>query len=307
MENMMMRAAYGKALLEQGRINKNIVALDADLSRATQTLLFKEEFPDRHFEMGIAEQNMMSAACGLALTGKIPFVNSFAVFLSLRAIEQFRQSICVGNLSVKVCATSAGLSDFVDGSSHQSVEDIAVVRSIPNATVLSPADAGQCYRMVGAMVEHAGPVYLRINRNEVPMVTDNDEAFEIGKIYQMRDGSDIAIFATGIMVKKALDAAETLSTAGISARVLNVPTIKPIDKEAVIAFAKGMKGVVTAEEHNVTGGHGSAVLECLCREPVPVELVGIRDCFGTCAKNYESLLEHFDLTAEAIVNAAKTF
>lgn len=304
MNTKSQRIAYGETLVELGKENENIVVLEADLGKSTMSCLFQNEFPERYFEMGIAEQNMTSTAAGLALAGKIPFVNSFAVFASGRAYDQIRQTISIAKLNVKICGSSSGLSDFGDGSTHQAVEDAAIMRAIPNMTVLIPVDAVETRKMVKAAAEYKGPVYLRINRNDLPIITDDEMQFEIGRIYKKRDGKDVAIFANGVMVSKALEAAEELQKKGISAKVVNVPTLKPLDENAIKEEVKGCRAVVTAEEHSIIGGLGSAVTEALRKETnLPIEYVGIKDSFGTSASNYDELLEYYGLTSKAIEEA----
>ena len=296
-----LRTAYGEALVALGRENKNIVVLEADLGKSTMSSLFQAAYPERYFEMSIAEANMASTAAGLALTGKIPFINSFAVFSTGRCYDQLRQTISIAGLNVKICGSSAGLSDYGDGSTHQSIEDMGMMRGIPGMTVLVPVDAVETTKMVAAMVDHPGPVYIRINRNDLPILTPADTPFEIGKLYTMKEGSDVVVFANGVMVSKALAAAEELAAEGISVKVVNVSTIKPLDRQAVIDAAKGMKAVVTAEEHSVIGGLGSAIAEALRREPhAPLDFVGVEDVFGTSAYNYDELMAHYGLTAQAV-------
>jgi transketolase len=300
------RTAYGEALVALGKRDTRIVALEADLGKSTQSVLFKAAFPDRHFEMGIAEQNMASAAAGMALAGKIPFIHSFAVFASGRVYDQLRNSICIPNLSVRICGSSSGLSDFGDGKTHQSVEDVALMRALPNMSVVCPSDSAELTAMMEELADWKGPVYIRINRNDLPCTIPLDSSYRIGKVVKIRDGTDAAIFASGSMVSKSLAAAQMLAEKGISARVLNVGTLKPLDRNAVIGFAEGVRAVVTAEEHTIIGGLGSAVLEALCGVPhAPVELIGIHDSFGCSAENYDALLEHFGLTAEAIASAVQ--
>lgn len=306
MNTKSLRTAYGEALVELGKADQRIVVLEADLGKSTMSCLFQNEFPDRYFEMGIAEQNMASTAAGLALVGKIPFINSFAVFASGRAYDQLRQTISIAKLNVKVCGSSSGLSDFGDGSTHQSIEDMAIMRAIPNMTVLVPADAVETAKMVKAMVDWPGPVYLRINRNDLPVYTDEALSYQIGKLYTLRDGNDIAVLANGVMLSRAMAAAEELAQAGISVKVVNVSTIKPLDRQAVIDCVKGCKGVVTAEEHSIIGGLGGAVAEALRLEPIPVEFVGVQDVFGTSAANYEELLVQYGLTPQAIKDCVKS-
>ncbi|MCX7796503.1 MAG: transketolase family protein [bacterium] len=300
-----LREAYGKTLVELGAVNKNIVVLDADLSKSTRTILFQEAYPDRFFEMSIAEQNMVSVAAGLSLVGKIPFVHSFAVFATGRTYDQIRQSVCIAGLNVKICGSSCGLSDFGDGATHQSIEDVALMRVLPNMVVLVPADANETRKMVKAMVKHYGPMYIRINRNDLPVFTSEEGEYEIGKLYQLKDGEDIAIFANGVMVSKAMIASDMLERKGIYAKVINASTVKPLEKEEILRYIKGVKGIIVAEEHSIIGGLGSAILEQIrnVKHP-PVEFIGIKDKFGTSTNNYEELLAHYGLTAEAIVDTA---
>ncbi|MDR1315773.1 MAG: transketolase family protein [Spirochaetales bacterium] len=301
-----LREAYGLALVELGKKDKNVVALEADLGNSTRSVLFRAEFPDRHFEMGIAEQNMASTSAGLALAGKIPFMSTFAVFASGRAFDQLRNSICIPKLKVRVCGSSAGLSDFGDGKTHQSVEDIAIMRALPNMTVLAPVDAVEVVKMMERINEIDGPVYIRINRNDLPTLTPEAGDWTPGKLWTVREGSDAVVFASGVMASKALEAAQVLSGEGISVRVINASTIKPMNASAVIQAASGVKGIVTAEESNISGGFGSAILEVLRAERHgPVEFVGIQDCFGVSAKNYDELLERYGLTAYAIAQAVR--
>ena len=301
-----LRTAYGEALVALGKENKNIVVLEADLGKSTMSSLFQGAYPERYFEMGIAEANMASTAAGLALTGKIPFINSFAVFSTGRCYDQLRQTISIAGLNVKICGSSAGLSDYGDGSTHQSVEDMNLMRGIPGMTVLVPVDAVETTKMVAAMANNPGPMYIRINRNDLPILTPTDTPFEIGKLYTVKEGTDVVVFANGVMVSRALTAAEELAAQGVSVKVVNVSTIKPLDRQAVIACAKGMKAVVTAEEHSVIGGLGSAIAEALRLEKgAPLDFVGIEDVFGTSALNYDELLVHYGLTAQAIQDKIK--
>lgn len=300
------RLAYGETLVELGKENKNIVVLEADLGKSTMSCLFQNSFPDRYFEMGIAEQNMASTAAGLSLAGKIPFISTFAVFAAGRAYDQIRQTISIAKLNVKICGSSSGLSDFGDGSTHQAVEDAAIMTAIPNMTVLVPVDAVETKKMVKAMVDYSGPVYLKVNRNDLPIFTKEEDDFEIGKLNTIKDGRDIVIFANGVMVSKAIEAADELQNHGVSAKVVNVSTLKPLDDQKVIEAAKGFKAVITAEEHSVIGGLGSAVSGVLRRENIPIEFVGINDKFGTSAHNYDELLAYYGLTSKAIVDAASS-
>ena len=301
-----LRTAYGESLVELGRSNKDIVVLEADLGKSTMSTLFQQAFPDRYFEMGIAEQNMASTAAGLALTGKVAFIGSFAVFASGRTYDQLRQTISIAKLNVKICGSSSGLSDFGDGSTHQAVEDVAIMRAIPNMTVLVPVDAIETRKMVKAMASCPGPVYLRVNRNDLPVYTSEDGDYQIGKLYTLREGRDVVVFANGVMVSKAMEAAKSLEEQGISAKVVNVSTVKPLDRQAVIDSSRGFRGVVAAEEHSVIGGLGGAIAEALRGVTgQKLEFVGIQDSFGTSAYNYEELLAHYGLTSEAIVDAVK--
>jgi transketolase len=302
-----LRSAYGASLVKLGKRDGRVVALEADLGKSTQSIMFQAEFPDRYFQMGIAEQNMASTAAGFALSGMIPFIHSFAVFASGRAYDQLRNSICIPNLPVRICGSSAGLSDFGDGKTHQGVEDAALMRALPNMTVLCPADSTEVEKMMDCMLDWPGPVYFRINRNDLPFVYPADEPYHIGKVTMLRDGSDAAIFGSGIMVSKALEAAKILEQEGISVRVLDIGTIKPLDREAVIRYASGVDAIVTAEEHSVIGGIGSCVVEALRGVAhAPVEFVGIADSFGLSAESYDDLLAHFGLTSDAVANAVRT-
>lgn len=299
------RKIYGETLITLGKENKDIVVLEADLGKSTMTYAFQQEFPERYFEMGIAEANMISFAAGLSLTGKIPFANSFAVFASGRAFDQIRQSIGTAKLNVKIVGSSAGLSDFGDGATHQSVEDIAIMRAIPEMTVIAPCDAIETEKVTRAIAEYDGPVYVRIIRSDTPEVFPQDEEFKIGKPNLIKDGKDITIFAIGIMVSMALKAAETLEKEGISVRVVNVSTLKPIDEKAIIDFAAGMKGIVTAEEHSCIGGLSSAITYILRGGAVPIEVVAIEDEFGQSAFSHDELLVHYGLTDNDIVKKVK--
>jgi transketolase len=302
-----LRSAYGASLVRLGKKDGRVVALEADLGKSTQSVLFQAEFPERYFQMGIAEQNMASTAAGFALAGMIPFIHSFAVFASGRDYDQLRNSICIPNLPVRICGSSAGLSDFGDGKTHQGVEDAALMRALPNMTVLCPADSIEVEKMMDCLLDWKGPVYIRINRNDLPFVYPPEERYSIGKVTMLRDGSQVAIFASGIMVSKALEAATALELEGISARVLDVGTLKPLDRGAVIRYAGGVEAIVTAEEHTVIGGLGSAVVEALRGVAhAPVEFVGVPDSFGISAESYDDLLAHFGLTSDAVSKAVKT-
>jgi len=299
------REEYGKTLLSLCRNNRNIVALDADLCRSTMTCKIEDELPEQYFEMGIGEQNMMSVAAGLSLTGKIPFVNSFAVFLTSRTFDQVRQAICNASLNVKIIGSSAGLSDFGDGSSHQTVEDIAIMRALPNMTVVVPCDGLQTARATEAIAAYTGPVYMRTSRNDLSDITGESDAFEIGRVYPVREGKDVTIFACGIMVERALKAAEILGLEGVSASVVNVSTVKPLDRAEIVRLAAVTGAVLTVEEHSIVGGLGSAIAEALRNEKIPVEFLGIQDQFGCSSNESEPLYEYYGLTSGAIVLKAK--
>lgn len=303
---MATREAYGKVLLELGKNNKDVVVLDADLSKSTKTNMFAEEFSDRFFDMGIAEQNMMGVAAGLAASGKIPFASTFAMFASGRAFEIIRNSICYPKLNVKVCATHAGITVGEDGASHQALEDIACMRALPNMVVINPADGISAEAAIKAIAEYKGPVYVRLGRAKVPAIYDENKfKFEIGKGIEVKEGNDVTIIATGIMVSKALEASEKLQQEGISARVIDIHTIKPIDKEIIIKAAKETKAIVTAEEHNIIGGLGSAVAEVLIENcPVQMKRIGINDSFGESGKPDE-LMKKYGLTSENIIDKVK--
>jgi transketolase len=302
-----MREAYGLALLELGRKNRDVVALEADLGKSTRSVLFQEAFPDRYFQMGIAEQNMAATAAGLALAGKIPFIHSFAVFATGRAYDQLRNSVCIPGLKVRICGSSSGFSDFGDGKTHQSVEDVNLMRALPGMTVLSPLDSIETVKMMDCLINRPGPVYIRINRSDMPFLYPEDEPYEIGKITRLRKGTDVALLAAGIMVSRSLEAAKLLAAKGIEAGVYNVSTIKPMNREALLAAVAGVRAIVVAEEHNLIGGLGSAVLEELRAVPhAPLEMVGIKDCFGQSAACYDDILNHFGLTADAVAATASS-
>lgn len=305
MANLATREAYGKALAELGEMNPNVVVLDADLSKSTKTAEFKKVYPDRFFNMGIAESDMMSTAAGLASCGKIPFVSTFAIFATGRAFEQIRNSICYPELDVKIAATHAGLTVGEDGASHQSVEDISLMRSLPNMTVICPCDDVEARGAVLTAAKLHGPVYIRLGRSSVPTINDDSYEFEIGKAVTLREGRDVSIFATGIMVNEAIKAADILKGEGIDAEVINIHTIKPIDIDAVIDSAKKTGAVVTCEEHSIIGGLGSAVCEVLSENyPVIVKRVGVMDTFGESGKPSE-LLKEYGLTAGNIASAVR--
>ena len=299
------RDAYGKALVELGEKNPNVVVLDADLAAATKTGAFKKAFPDRFFDTGIAEGNMMGVAGGLATTGFTVFASSFAMFSAGRAFEQVRNTIGYPHLNVKIGATHAGISVGEDGASHQCCEDISLMRSIPGMVIINPADDIEARAAVFAAAEHNGPVYMRFGRLAVPRVFDEDYKFEIGKAVTLKEGTDVTIIATGLMVNEAIEASKTLEAEGISVELINMHTIKPLDKAAVVAAAKKTGCIVTAEEHNVIGGLGDAVCDAVCEEyPVPVVKVGVEDTFGKSGPAVD-LLHIFGLDAANIVEKAK--
>lgn len=300
------RESYGNALVELGKEHEDLVVLDADLAAATKTGIFKKEFPERHIDCGIAECNMMGIAAGLSLTGKVPFASSFAMFAAGRAFEQVRNTIGYPKLNVKIGATHAGISVGEDGATHQCNEDIALMRTIPNMVIINPSDDVEARAAVKAAYEHVGPVYLRFGRLAAPVINDRlDYKFEIGKGVTVRDGRDITIVATGLEVGFALEAAEKLVAEGIDARVINIHTIKPIDKDILIKAAKETKKIFTVEEHSVIGGLGSAVCDVLCENvPAPVYKIGMKDQFGESGPALE-LLHKYELDAEGIFKQVK--
>jgi transketolase len=304
-EKKSTRIAYGEALAKLGEVNPNVLACDADLAHATMTAYFADKFPDRFYNFGIAEANMMTAAAALAHSGYTVFASTFAVFGTGRAFEQVRNSICYSKANVKIGCSHAGPSCGEDGGSHQAIEDIALMRLLPNMTVLVPADANEMEKAVFAAAEWEGPVYIRTGRLPTDICIPEDMGFEIGKANLLRDGSDVAIIACGIMVPQALLAAEALAEKGISARVIDMHTIKPLDQEAVLAAVRDCGAVVTAEEHTVIGGLGSAVAEVLAdRQNVPFERVGIMDRFGQSGKP-PVLFEAYGLTDKHIIAACE--
>ena len=299
------REAYGEALKKLAASNPNVVVLDADLSGSTKTAEFKKVSPERFFNVGIAEQNLIGTAAGLSLAGKIPFASSFAMFAAGRAFEIVRNTVAYPSLNVKIAATHAGLTVGEDGGSHQAIEDLSLMRSIPNMMVINPADSREAEQAVLKAAEYVGPVYIRLGRMAVEDVYDDSYVFELGKGVLLRDGKDTAIIATGLMVQEALKAYESLKEDGISAKVINIHTIKPIDREIIISAAKETKAIVTAEEHSIIGGLGSAVLEVLSDEyPVPLKRVGVMDTFGESGKP-KDLLVKYKLTADEIVKQVK--
>ncbi|WP_375168512.1 transketolase family protein [Sneathia vaginalis] len=301
MEKKATRLAYGEALVKLGKINKDVVVLDADLTKSTMTTFFQKEFPNRHLNMGIAEANMMATAAGIATTGKIPFASTFAVFAAGRAFDQIRNSIAYPHLNVKICPTHAGVSLGEDGGSHQSIEDIALMRVLPGMVVLSPADAVETEKMIFAVAEYKGSVYVRLGRLPVPIIFDEDYKFEIGKAVTLTQGNDVALIATGLLVYEALEAAKTLKEKGINARVINMSTIKPLDNGTVLKAAKECKFIVTSEEHSIIGGLGGAVAEYLSEvHPTKVIRHGVNDVFGQSGEGNE-MLDKYKLRAKDIV------
>ena len=302
------RASYGNALVELGKKYDNLVVLDADLAAATQTGVFKKEFPERHIDCGIAECNMMGIAAGIATTGKVPFVSSFAMFAAGRAFEQVRNSVGYPHLNVKIGATHAGISVGEDGASHQCNEDIALMRTIPGMTVINPSDDVEAKAAVEAAYQMDGPVYLRFGRLAVPVINDREDyKFEVGKGVLLKGGTDVTIVATGLCVGASLEAAEKLAADGISAEVINIHTIKPLDEEIILNSAKKTGKVVTAEEHSIIGGLGSAVCDCLsAKAPTPVCKIGVNDTYGESGPAVK-LLEKYGLDAQGIYEKVKGF
>lgn len=299
------RDAYGETLAELGAQNRDIVVLDADLSGSTKTSLFAKKFPDRFFNMGIAEANLVGTAAGLAAAGKIPFASTFAIFAVGRAWEQVRQSVAYPKANVKIVGTHGGITVGEDGGSHQSVEDIAIMRAVPNMTVIVPADGVETDGAIRAAAAYKGPVYIRLGRNKVPTVFDESYRFEIGKGQVMRAGADVTFVTTGLMTAQALAAAEHLAGEGVSARVVHIGTIKPLDEEIILAAARETGAIVTAEEHSIVGGLGGAVSELLAEKaPTPLKRVGINDRFGTSGKA-EELIKYFGLTPDDLAAAAR--
>lgn len=305
MTKIATRDAYGKALVKLGEINENVVVLDADLSKSTKTADFQKDYPERFFNLGIAEQNLMGVAAGFAAAGKIPFASTFAVFAIGRAYDQIRNTIGYPHLNVKIAATHAGLTVGEDGGSHQMLEDIALTRAIPGMTIIVPADAVETEQAILAAAAMEGPVYIRLGRTAVPVIFDENYKFEIGKAKVVEEGTDISIFATGIMLSIALEASKLLKEENISAEVINISTIKPLDKDAIIKSVSKTNCCVVCEEHNILGGLGSAVAEVLGENhPVPLERVGVEDVFGKSGSPNE-LLRAFGLTPENIIAKGK--
>jgi len=299
-----MRIAYGKALADYGAVNPDVVVLDADVSTSSQTHFFASRFPNRFFNLGVAEAGMVDVAVGFALAGKIPFANTFAFLIALRAAEQVRTCVAYARTNVKLAAGYAGLSDSKDGPTHHSICDLAVVRSLPNMTVVVATDAIEVQKMVPLVAEWEGPVYLRISRAEVPVIFSQDHEVKIGKGAVLREGSDVSLIGTGVMVSRCLEAAENLKEHGIDARIIEIHTLKPLDHELILAAAKETGAIVTAEEHNIIGGLGEAVASCLAEAyPVPLKRVGIRDTFAETGSYFE-LLDKYGMGVNDIVGAA---
>jgi len=299
------RQSYGEALAELGEKNKNVVVLDADLAEATKTNIFAKEYPNRFFDMGIAEQDMISTAAGMSTCGKIPYATSFAVFATGRAYDQIRSSICYPNLNVKICGTHAGITVGEDGATHQMLEDINLMRGLPNMVVISPSDDTQVKWVIEEISKINGPVYVRLSRLATPIIYDTNQKFEIGKGVQIGDGRDATIFATGVTVSEALQAKEILEKEGINIRVVDIHTIKPIDRDLIVKCAKETKKLITIEDHSIIGGLGTAVCEVLSEEyPTKVIRMGIKDEFGKSGKA-EELMKCFGLTKEAIIEEIK--
>ena len=299
------RESFGKALVELGKENENVVVLTADLAGATKTSLFEKEFPDRFINVGIAEQNMIGISAGLATTGKIPFASTFAMFAAGRAYDQIRNSVAYPKLNVKICGTHAGVTVGEDGATHQMLEDLSLMRSIPNMTVLCTSDDVQTRWAIKEMAKIDGPVYIRLARVATPVIYDENQKFEIGKMVQIGDGTDATVFATGVEVAEALKAKEELEKENINIRVVDVHTIKPIDREMIIKCAKETKKLITIEDHSVIGGLGTAVCEVLSEEyPTKVVRMGMQDKFGKSGKA-EQLLKYFKIDSEAIIEKVK--
>ncbi len=304
-EQLALREYYGKTIVELGETNKDIVVLDADLSGSTKTSMFAKKFPDRFFNMGVAEQNLIGTASGLAAGGKIPFASTFSIFASGRAWEQVRQAVCYPRQNVKIVATHGGITVGPDGPSHQATEDVSLMRSIPNMNVVVPADAYETAAAVRRAAEYNGPVFIRLARGKFPVIYDESKTYSFGKADFLKKGSGLSIIACGLMVSIAMEAAEILENDGESVSVINMSSIKPLDKEAVLTAARETGAIVTAEEHSIIGGLGSAVAETVCEdEPVPVVRVGVRDMFCSSG-SAEELLECYHLDSKSIVEAGR--
>lgn len=300
-EKKATRQSYGEALVELGRKNKDIVVLDADLAGATKTSIFAKEFPERFFDIGIAEADMIGTAAGMSTCGKIPYASTFAVFAAGRAYDQIRNSVCYPNLNVKICATHSGITVGEDGATHQMLEDISLMRTLPNMTVISVSDDTQTKWAVEEISKINGPVYLRLGRLATPIIYDENQKFEIGKAIQIGEGTDATVFATGVTVVEAIKAKEELEKQGINIRVVDIHTIKPIDKETIIKCAKETKKLISIEDHSVIGGLGSAIAEVLTEEyPTKLTRLGIKDTFGKSGKA-EDLMKYFGITCQDII------
>ncbi len=295
------RQSYGEALLEVGKNNSNVVVLDADLSAATKTSIFAKEFPNRFFDIGIAEADMIGTAAGLATCGKIPYASTFAMFAAGRAYDQIRNSICYPKLNVKICATHCGITVGEDGATHQMLEDISMMRTVPNMTVISVSDDTQAKWAVNEISKYNGPVYLRLSRLATPIIYDVEQKFEIGKAIQIGEGTDATIFATGVTVSEAIKAKEELERKGIYVRVVDIHTIKPIDEEIIIKCAKETKQLISVEDHNVIGGLGSAISEVLSQKcPSRLKILGVKDTFGKSGKA-QDLMNYFEIDKDSII------
>ena len=302
-----IRSVFGKTLAELGKNNKDIVVLDADLSCSTQTKFFAKEFPERFFDCGIAEQDMITTAVGLASTGKIPFAASFAVFKTGRAYDQVRNSVCYPKFNVKVIGTHGGVTVGEDGASHEALEDVSLMRGLPNMSVIVPSDCKECEEVLKYAAEHAGPMYIRIPRSNVCEIFDDNYRFDFHKANIVKDGADVTVFTNGETLAEALDAANSLEKEGYSVQVVNVPVVKPIDEETILACAKKTKKVITVENHSVIGGLGSAICEVLSEKyPVPVKRIGVNDQFGQSG-NSDILLDFYGLSASKLEKSIKDF
>jgi len=300
-----MRKAYGDALVALGKANDKVVALSADVANSDFSFMFEAAYPQRFFNVGIAEQSLVDVAVGFAYSGYIPFANTFAFLFATRALEMIRTHLCYGKANVKLMGAYAGLSDSFDGPTHHSITDVAIMRSLPNMTIVVPGDSVALAKLLPQIADWKGPVYMRLNRNEVPVLFDESYSPQIGKAVTVREGKDLTIIACGLMLSRSLEAAELLTLAGVTARVLDMHTIKPIDRDAIISAAKDTGAIVTVEEHSVIGGLGGAVAEIVCEEcSVPVKRVGLRDCFAETGP-YDAILEAYGMSTEHIVEAAK--
>lgn len=307
MNKIPMRDGYGKALLKLIGDGKPVVALDADVAKSTRTVWVRDQYPEHFLDMGIAEQDMVGTASGLALGGMIPFASTYGVFLAGRAWDQIRTTVCYNNLNVKLAGAHAGISVGPDGATHQALEDVALMRVLPNMTVVVPCDAVETEKATLALAEREGPCYIRFGREAVPVITDEDSPFEIGKANVLRDGKDAVLFANGAMVYEGLEAAKQLAGEGIDLMVVNLHTVKPLDQEAVVAAARKTGRVITAEEHQAAGGMGSAVAECLAQHyPVPMRILGMQDGFGESGAPDE-LMKRYGFSSDAIYQAVKDF